>query len=228
MSNITCYDSDNNLLKTLYQWDNGQVLTVKGVDMPPAPVFHFCNRRSKTALVVSPEVSGSDLKVKVPNVLLREAEPITAYLYRDTSNDGYRTMWVIKIPVVPRPRPDDYEYKEDNDYISIAVLNAKVNELSEKVAAASASVVELSEKLDENTSAVETLRGELAPLKEELDHYIDVKAVDGLRYENSQLYLTSDGQPVSDPVKIVSGGTQEPVDIATLDEVKGYIGIGGA
>ena len=107
MSNITCYDSDNNVLETLYQWDNNQTMKVTGITMPPIPVFHFCNRLSNLALVVTPEVSGSSLLVNIPNILLQQAEPIIAYIYQDTDDDGYRTMHAIHIPVLPRPKPED-------------------------------------------------------------------------------------------------------------------------
>lgn len=167
MSNIICYDSDNNVLKTLYQWDNNQTMTVRGVDMPPTPVFHFCNRLSNLALVVSPTVSGTDLIVKIPNILLQQAEPIIAYLYQNTDDNSYRTMHAIHIPVIPRPKPDDYEYDDNIDYISIVILNSRLAEL---------------------------------------ERYINTEAVDGLYYEDNMLYLTSNGEIVSDPVEIVGGG----------------------
>lgn len=145
MSKIACYDSDGNLLKTLYQWDTNQVMTVKGLDTPPIPAFHFCNRLSNIALVVAPEVSGSDLSVKIPNVLLQQAEPIIAYVYQETEDEGYRTMHAIHIPVIPRPKPDDYEYEDNIDYISVAVLNSRLNTLSKSMSSL-ATVVYVDEK----------------------------------------------------------------------------------
>lgn len=216
MSNITCYDSDNNLLKTLYQWDNNQTMKVSGVDMPPVPVFHFCNRLSNLALVVSPTVSGSDLIVKIPNILLQQAEPIIAYLYQDTEDDGYRTMHTIHIPVIPRPKPDDYEYDDNIDYVSVAILNSRLSELLGELTDSSSSdiapeVIDIRIGYDGTVydtagDAVRALGDELTEMKAELEQYIDAKAVDGLYYEDSMLYLTSNGEIVSDPVEIVSGG----------------------
>ena len=135
---ITCFDSDGNVLKALYQWDNNQTLTVQGLDMPPIPVFHFCNRLSNLALVVTPTVSGTSVTVNIPNILLQQAEPIIAYVYQDTENDGYRTMHAIHIPVIPRPKPDDYEYTDNVDYISVAVLNSRLNTLQDELEALAA------------------------------------------------------------------------------------------
>ena len=216
MSNIICYDSDNNVLKTLYQWDNNQTMTVRGVDMPPVPVFHFCNRLSNLALVVSPTVSGTDLIVKIPNILLQQAEPIIAYLYQDTDDDGYRTMHAIHIPVIPRPKPDDYEYDDNIDYISVAILNSRLSELLSELTDGSSSdvapeVIDIrigydGTVYDSAGDAVRALGEELTEMKAELEQYIDAKAVDGLYYEDNMLYLTSNGEIVSDPVEIVGGG----------------------
>lgn len=54
--------------------------------------------------------------------------------------------------------------------------------------------------------AVRAIGSEIALIKEELQQYVDAHAVDGLYYEGSMLYLTSNGEVVSDPVEIVSGG----------------------
>jgi len=112
MSNITCYDSDNNVLETLYQWDDNQTIRISGLDIPSHPVFHFCNRLSKYALIVNPTISGSDLVVKIPNSLLQQAETIFAYLYQDTQDGGHRTSHAIKIPVKSRLKPSTDEEGE--------------------------------------------------------------------------------------------------------------------
>ena len=133
MSNIICYDSDGNFLTNLYQWDNNQTITIRGIPILHTPVFHFCNRLSKGALVVSPKVSEGDITVAIPNILLQQAEPIMVYLYQNTENNGSRTVHTIHLPVLPRPKPDDYEYNENIDYTSIALLDAKITSLYETV-----------------------------------------------------------------------------------------------
>ena len=212
---ITCYDSDNNLLKTLYQWDNNQTMKVSGITMPPMPSFHFCNRLSNIALVVTPEVSGSDLIVSIPNILLQQAEPIIAYVYQGTEGDGNRTMHTIHIPVIPRPKPDDYEYEENIEYLSMAILNSRLLELIHNLSDASeascaAEVIDIRIGYDGTVydtagEAVRALGTELSGMKEEIEQYVDAKAVDGLFYEDNMLYLTSNGEIVSDPILIVSG-----------------------
>lgn len=130
MSQIVCYDSMGELLRTMFQWDTNQTITIKGAEVPPYPVFHFANRFSKEALVVTPEeTGGTDLTVKVPNILLQSAETIFAYLYYETDNDAYKTKHVIQIPVAPRAKPSDYEYSDNIDYISVAAISTRLNEI---------------------------------------------------------------------------------------------------
>lgn len=54
--------------------------------------------------------------------------------------------------------------------------------------------------------AVRAIGEETYNLKRSLQQFIHADAVDGLLYENNQLYLTADGQIVSDPVEITGGG----------------------
>lgn len=53
--------------------------------------------------------------------------------------------------------------------------------------------------------AVRQIGYDLNELKASLPDYIPANAVDGLLYENNMLYLTSDGEPVGDPVEITGG-----------------------
>lgn len=54
--------------------------------------------------------------------------------------------------------------------------------------------------------AIDNLDAQLTSIGEEMTDYIDRKAVNGFVYENSILYLASDGEIVGDGVEIVSGG----------------------
>ena len=113
MSNITCYDSDGVALKQLYQWDMNQTITIKGADVSPLPLVHFCNKLSDKAIVVEPTLSGNDLKAAIPNILLQQPEPLIVYIYQQTTGDGDRTRVSIYIPIVPRKEPEDYIFEEN-------------------------------------------------------------------------------------------------------------------
>lgn len=53
--------------------------------------------------------------------------------------------------------------------------------------------------------AVRALGTQIVELKENLSDFLGGELVDGLKYENSQLWLTSGGVVIGDPVKIVGG-----------------------
>lgn len=53
---------------------------------------------------------------------------------------------------------------------------------------------------------VDVVEDDLEYLKENLNEFVDVDVVDGLKYEDNILYLTSKGQIVSEGVEIVGGG----------------------
>lgn len=135
MSSIVCYNSDGQVLEHYFQWDSNQTVTIKGITLPPIPLFHVCNRLSTEAYVVEPNVVGTDLQVDIPNYLFTQAETILMYVYSPTPEGGYRTIHAIMIPVIPRPKPDDYVYEDNVDYISVAMVDARVtnliNELSQ-------------------------------------------------------------------------------------------------
>lgn len=74
--------------------------------------------------------------------------------------------------------------------------------------------------------AVRAIGYELSDLRVSLRDYIDAKAIDGLLYEDNKLYLTYNGQIISDPVEIVggSGGGGESNNASiTLTNASGWI-----
>ncbi len=126
---IVCYDSDGNVLKRLYQWDCNQTIYISGVPTSPIPDVHFCNRLSKEAMVIDATISSGNVAVKVPNVLLTQAEPIIAFIYTAAGTNGHKTTYAIHIPVLPRPIPDDYEYEGNIEYTNWVTLASEAQAL---------------------------------------------------------------------------------------------------
>lgn len=58
---------------------------------------------------------------------------------------------------------------------------------------------------DSAGDAVRAIGYELEQVKKDVEDYVDAVAVDGLLYEENLLYLTSNGEIVSDPVEITGG-----------------------
>lgn len=129
MLKVICYDSDGNPLNKLTQWDIGQTVSVRGIETSILPSFHFCNSNSEKAIVVSPELKGDALVANIPNVLLQEPLPIMAYIYYVRSSDSAKTMYSFMIKVNPRKQPDDYNFKENIDYINWVEINTQAKKL---------------------------------------------------------------------------------------------------
>lgn len=133
MASIVCYDSNGNPLKHLTQWDSNQTITVVGVETSPLPTFHFFNRHSEQALVVSPSTSGNAVSVPVPNILLQQALPIIVCLYYEFNDGSSKTEYTLSIPVFPRPMPSDYKFEENIEYVSWKQLEEEARVLMEEL-----------------------------------------------------------------------------------------------
>lgn len=133
MAEIHLYDSLGNELKYLTQWDTNQTMVIEGAQISPEPVVHFGNMDTGTALTVTPEVHDNKIIVKIPNLLLRQRFEIYAYLYYELEDDSWRTLYKIRIPIEPRPRPSGYEYSDD-DYTDSSGLVARMTQLEQDVA----------------------------------------------------------------------------------------------
>lgn len=99
----------------LYQWDVNQVLRIAGSGLTVPPVIHFVNRnpgKTDDALVVQASLSGGVVSAKIHNSLLIEPYDIVAYMYSLADNAG-KTLETIRIPVIKRPKPAEFEYTDN-------------------------------------------------------------------------------------------------------------------
>ena len=138
MFDIVCLDINGKVITYLTQWDIGQSLIIKNIDLASPPFFHFYNQNSKEAYVVSSTLEDNVVTVHIPNILLQESIPIVACLYAYASPTSGKTLATVKIPVRPRPKPSGYNYVEDNNIISTVQLMKMIDSkipISEKGAA---------------------------------------------------------------------------------------------
>lgn len=96
----------------LYQYDVGQTFIIEDFEYSTAPKVQFQIKSLKTSLSANSTIENGDLKVKVPDVLLKYGEDIVVYLYIDDVVRG-NVIETIFISVVPRKIPSDYTYISD-------------------------------------------------------------------------------------------------------------------
>ena len=123
---ITCHDEDGKTVEKMYQWSVGAKVIISGLTTTREVTFHFWNAFCKEAIVITPELIGSDYIASVPESLPQKPVPITLHVYQATDGYGFRTVFTTHIGVTPRPKPLDpgpaprfvYLISEYGDYIS--------------------------------------------------------------------------------------------------------------
>ena len=135
MYDIACFNINGEMITHLTQWDIGQKIVFKDIELPELPYVHFCNRNSKKALVVKPtSTNDNGLIVEVPNSLLREPYSIVAYVCEHDEDNVdsatvVNTLYTIRIPIKKRPQPEGYIYDEDKNVITITKINNQIIEI---------------------------------------------------------------------------------------------------
>lgn len=153
----------------LYQWDYGQKLKLTGPNLPPITEVHFCNKKSKEAIV---RLGGDGLEVPIPDELLKERYEIHAFLYFEDQTNG-KTAGHVIIPIIARPEPEDF--METVTPTEEQILQSAIRELQKHVSG------ELTEKVDKAVQNSEAVLDDATQFyqdgitEEELKAYIDGK-----------------------------------------------------
>lgn len=122
---------DENVTDPLYQYDVGQKLEITGTNLTIPPKIHFTNLKMSEALVVSATMENDVITVDIPNTLLAEPHTIYAYVYLVEDATG-QTVHLVKIPIIKRQKPTDYEPLEDEALINYERLDARLTALIEE------------------------------------------------------------------------------------------------
>ena len=118
---------------TFFQWDTNQKIRISHAKADCVAQVHFSSisDRVEEAFVVTPIISDDTVYAEVPNTLLQHAGKIFVYLYCK-SEDGFYSESVGTLTVLPRERPADYIFTEE-DAKYWAELEIKINEKLDSV-----------------------------------------------------------------------------------------------
>lgn len=109
----------------LYRYDLNQKLKIFNSGLTSAPAIHFANKKSVEALVVQSTISGGVITVDIPNQLLEMPFEIVAFVYTEVDNVG-TTIDKIRIPVIDRPKPMDYQYSDNITIMTYGKIEADI------------------------------------------------------------------------------------------------------
>lgn len=96
----------------LYQYDVGQSFVIENFEYSTAPKVQFQIKSLKTSPSVGSKLSGGNLTVPVPDMLLTYGEDLVAYLYIQDAIKG-NVIETVFISVIPRKYPANYQYTSE-------------------------------------------------------------------------------------------------------------------
>ena len=223
MFEVTCWDSYDRVIENLTQWDINQTLYLKNIyddfGLTEAPMFHFCNKNSKEALVVQSTIEDNNvIAVKVPNILLQESFPLVAYMYVYSipseqeiddltdvvSSASAKTLVAIKLAVKPRVKPSQYKYVENIDSLTVAQIEKEIKDRLDKLE------FELRNNIDSKMS-------ELEELVLELEEWLSKSEI-----STTSSYITSETYEVT-----IDDSGQVAIPFASEDVQVNYVFING-
>ena len=114
----------------LYQWDLNQRLILS--DIKENVEVHFSSiydNESECPVVLTYEEDG-EVYADIPNVLLQKSGIISVYVCVEEKDKAY-TKYNAEILVLPRKKPTDYVYTEDEIY-SFEYLEKRMDEIEQK------------------------------------------------------------------------------------------------
>lgn len=100
----------------LTQWDYGQELQIIGLGPVQNAEIHFALEGRQEAEIQVAKIENEIIYARIPDKLLEKGRKIKAYVYLATPDYG-ETIKTIIMPVVRRPRPDDYASPEDRNLL---------------------------------------------------------------------------------------------------------------
>lgn len=98
----------------LWQYDYGQKIEIRGLDLPEIFEVHFSWKDLEKAKVVTGSTVDGASTVDIPNMALEQRRMITAYIYLSDATEG-ETVNTILLPVNRRKAPENFEAPEDVD-----------------------------------------------------------------------------------------------------------------
>jgi len=198
MTSNKCYDRYGLPVTHMTQWDSNATLMIHNYKCDVAPIIHFSTNKSATSKTVRSTIDSGVVSMVVPNALLLEPGvlDICVFQYDVASDDGH-VVRRYKLPILAKPKPDDYEYVENTEIIELSTLSARLEAL---IAEAEGAV---NEKIGELESAYnDTVQGIKDDIAEDVENLNTSISENRDKFESdvdnvleTMLEAVSDGSP---------------------------------
>lgn len=127
---VTIKDPEGNKPR-FAQWECDRLLVISGTE--DMPICRFAHPLLTHALVVNGEASGNDWTVKVPNFLLQFEGRFAVSVVVENSNDEVREIAAAVFVILPRKKPQDYEYTDNIGYVNWVLLSEQAQDLIDEI-----------------------------------------------------------------------------------------------
>lgn len=134
-------------VEPLDQWDQNQVLEIRGLSLTRVPEIHFTTSAMSRAIVRNATMDTAGIvRVDIPNSLLQNPYNLNVYVCTRTGAT-FETLYKIEVPVTARPQPEGYTLTNDQEVYSFEALENEVKN-------ATLTAEQLSEKLDDEIEGI--------------------------------------------------------------------------
>lgn len=132
IQNVRAFDINGSYLDALVQWDRDVYVYIEDEAITAGYPAHWCHQGDVEALVTTSTYESGKLKIKCPNILLRESKAIYLYIYVPIDN-GNRSIYRVRFNVIERPKPGDIIYIDTPDYVSVATLEQELRNALDQI-----------------------------------------------------------------------------------------------
>lgn len=157
----------------LLQWDYGQVLSIKGLDLPKAVEIHFCVYTDSTTITAVGITTDDHTDVEIPDGLLRQDRELRAYVYVADLEQG-KTVRTVNIPIQSRQKPEIPHTPEDTEVFREAIK--AVNNSANRAETAANTSEQNAKKTAKDRTAIEEMVETVSGIEQQVQ---DVKKYAG-------------------------------------------------
>lgn len=147
MENVEIYDSKGQIVTNFVQWESGKSIYFddkqyfeEEIENGYTPTVSFATIDSKKSFCVYNgtvyEKDKGRIRTIVPQNILEQSKSVNIFCSLYKEQDGKKEVKVVlrtRIAMTPRPKPENYITKDDNDYVIVEGIIENINDIYEQL-----------------------------------------------------------------------------------------------